>query len=155
MCSHFDPVLDPAKLDTYFGVEPQLPLDLKDSLWPGYIGPLIREHEFADVDYEAVPHNELLIGSFGLIPHWAKDTKIALSMPVQKQPIPSQAFVMLGKKTGKASFQLKRFMDRAGALTRPYPLESFALMVNPWGLPSYGLCGRIRKVIKSCIALRA
>ena len=86
MCSHFDPVLDPKKLETYFKVEPQLPLDLKNILQPGYIGPLIREHEFADVDYEAVPHNELLIGSFGLIPHWAKDTKIALSMPVQKQP---------------------------------------------------------------------
>jgi len=76
MCSHFDPVLDPAKLDTYFGVEPQLPLDLKDSLWPGYIGPFIREHEFADAGDEAVPQNELLVGSFGLIPHWAKDTKI-------------------------------------------------------------------------------
>ena len=32
MCSHFDPVLDPKKLETYFKVEPQLPLDLKNIL---------------------------------------------------------------------------------------------------------------------------
>lgn len=76
MCSHYDPVLDPHKLMTYFGVS-DLPAGLKDSLWPGYIGPFIRKHEFADVGDDAVPHNELLVGSFGLIPHWAKDTKIA------------------------------------------------------------------------------
>lgn len=76
MCSHFDPLLDETKLDTYFGVS-QLPLGLKTSLWPGYIGPFIRKHEFADVGDDAVPFGELLVGSFGLIPHWAKDTKIA------------------------------------------------------------------------------
>lgn len=77
MCSHFDPVLNTKKLDTYFGVEPELPLDLKNSLWPSYIGPFIRKHDFADEGDEAVPHNELLIGGFGLVPHWAKDSKIA------------------------------------------------------------------------------
>ncbi|WP_300493317.1 SOS response-associated peptidase [uncultured Methylophaga sp.] len=75
MCSHFDPLLDNAKLETYFGVS-QLPLGLKTSLWPGYVGPFIRKHEFADVGDDAVPFSELLVGSFGLIPHWAKDTKI-------------------------------------------------------------------------------
>ncbi|MDX1751196.1 MAG: SOS response-associated peptidase family protein [Methylophaga sp.] len=77
MCSHFDPLLDIKKLETFFGVETELPLDLKSSLWPTYVGPFIRKHEFADVGDEAVPHKELLVGSFGLIPHWAKDTKIA------------------------------------------------------------------------------
>lgn len=76
MCSHFDPLLDNAKLETFFGVS-QLPLGLKTSLWPGYVGPFIRKHEFSDVGDDAVPFSELLIGSFGLIPHWAKDTKIA------------------------------------------------------------------------------
>ncbi len=77
MCSHFVPLLDKNKLETFFGVEPELPLDLKNSLWPTYVGPFIRKHAFADVGDEAVPHNELLVGNFGLIPHWAKDTKIA------------------------------------------------------------------------------
>ena len=40
------------------------------------MGPFIRKHKFADVGDEAVPFKELMVGSFGLIPHWAKDEKI-------------------------------------------------------------------------------
>lgn len=76
MCSHYDPQTDPARLRTYFGVE-DLPLGLKSSLWPGYHGPFVRKHEFAEVDDEAFPLRELLVGSFGLIPHWSKDATIA------------------------------------------------------------------------------
>ena len=76
MCSHYDPQTDPARLRTYFGVD-DLPLGLKTSLWPCYHGPFIRKHAFADVGDEAVPLRELVIGSFGLIPHWSKDSTIA------------------------------------------------------------------------------
>lgn len=76
MCSHYDPQTDPARLRTYFGVE-DVPLGLKTSLWPGYHGPFVRKHEFADVGDDAVPFRELLVGSFGLIPHWSKDATIA------------------------------------------------------------------------------
>ncbi|OAJ69660.1 hypothetical protein A7976_13585 [Methylobacillus sp. MM3] len=76
MCSNYDPVLNAATLRQHFGVEPP-PADLKPRLWPGYIGPFIRKHENVDVGDEAVPFRELMAGSFGLIPHWAKDTKIA------------------------------------------------------------------------------
>ena len=76
MCAHYDPQTDPARLKAFFGVG-DLPLGLKPSLWPGYRGPFLRKHEFADVGDEAVPFREGLVGSFGLIPHWAKDTKIA------------------------------------------------------------------------------
>ncbi len=76
MCSHYDPQTDPVRLRTYFGVE-DLPLGLKTSLWPGYHGPFVRKHEFTDVGDEAVPFRELLVGSFGLIPHWSKDATIA------------------------------------------------------------------------------
>ena len=76
MCAHYDPQTDPARLKAFFGVS-DLPLGLKPSLWPGYHGPFLRKHEFADVGDDAVPFRELLVGSFGLIPHWAKDTKIA------------------------------------------------------------------------------
>jgi putative SOS response-associated peptidase YedK len=76
MCSHYDPQIDPVRLKAYFSVS-DLPLGLKPSLWPGYHGPFLRKHEFADVGDEAVPFRELLTGSFGLIPHWAKDVKIA------------------------------------------------------------------------------
>lgn len=76
MCSNYDPVLDKAKLRNHFGVD-DLPADLKPRLWPGYDGPFVRKHEFADVGDEAVPFRELMVGSFGIIPHWAKDLKIA------------------------------------------------------------------------------
>ena len=76
MCAHYDPQTDPARLRTYFGVD-GLPLGLKPSLWPGYLGPFVRKHEFADVGDEAVPFRELQVGSFGLIPHWSKDATIA------------------------------------------------------------------------------
>lgn len=76
MCSHYDPQTDPVRLRTYFGVD-DIPMGLKASLWPGYHGPFVRKHEFADVGDEAVPFRELLVGSFGLIPHWSKDATIA------------------------------------------------------------------------------
>lgn len=76
MCSHYDPQIDPARLRSHFGVE-GLPLGLKPSVWPGYHGPFIRKHEFADVGDDAVSFRELLVGAFGLIPHWSKDSTIA------------------------------------------------------------------------------
>lgn len=76
MCSHYQSVKNPQHLKTYFGVEP--PLDSgKQDMWPGYLGTFVRPHEFSDVGDEAVPECEALVGSFGLIPHWAADSKIA------------------------------------------------------------------------------
>lgn len=75
MCAHYDPQTDPTRLNAFFGVS-DLPLGLKPSLWPGYLGPFVRKHAFADVGDEAVPLRELLVGSFGLIPHWVKGTTI-------------------------------------------------------------------------------
>jgi putative SOS response-associated peptidase YedK len=76
MCSHYDPQIDPQRLRAHFGVD-DLPPGLKSSLWPGYHGPFVRRHEFAAVGDAAVPIRELLVGSFGLIPHWSKDATIA------------------------------------------------------------------------------
>lgn len=76
MCAHFDPTIDPMRLGGNFGVYP-VPLGMRLTLWPGYHGPFVRKHEFADVGDEAVPERELLVGSFGLIPHWAKDATFA------------------------------------------------------------------------------
>ena len=76
MCSHYDPQIDPQRLKADFGVD-DLPLGLKSSLWPGYHGPFVRKREFADGGDTAAPFRELLVGSFGLIPHWSKDATIA------------------------------------------------------------------------------
>lgn len=76
MCSHYDPVIRPQRLKQFFDVD-DIPAGMRESLWPGYIGPFIRRHEHADIGDDAVPMRELMIGSFGLIPHWSKDEKIA------------------------------------------------------------------------------
>ena len=76
MCSHYESVISPTKLKQYFDVD-LTDLKLRDDLWPGYIGPFIRKHEYANVGDEAVPTRELLAGSFGLVPHWARDSTMA------------------------------------------------------------------------------
>jgi len=72
MCSHYE-APSRAQLVKAFGVEPfeQGRLDL----WPTYIGPFIRRPT-GEQD-EPGPALELIEGSFGLIPGWSKDTKIA------------------------------------------------------------------------------
>lgn len=76
MCSHYQSVRDREVLKRRFQLT-DLPEGGKWDMWPGYVGPFIRRHEHADVGDDAVPEREVLLGSFGLIPHWAKDTKIA------------------------------------------------------------------------------
>lgn len=76
MCSHYESVHDKARLRQHFGVE--LPSELaRHDVWPGYLSTCIRRHPHADTGDEAVPPREGLLGSFGLIPAWSKDTKIA------------------------------------------------------------------------------
>lgn len=76
MCSHFESTNDKAKLKLHFGVD--LPSELaRHDVWPGYLSTFVRRHPSADVGDEAVPSREGLLGSFGLIPAWAKDAKIA------------------------------------------------------------------------------
>lgn len=72
MCSHYEAPA-PQRVAETFGVEPfeQGKLDL----YPGYTGPFVRHAE--DVDAESREPVEALPGSFGLIPSWSKDKKIA------------------------------------------------------------------------------
>lgn len=72
MCSHYE-APTPQRVAQTFGIDPyeQGKLDL----WPGYVGPFIRAAAQEDADSTATV--EVLSGSFGLIPFWSKDTKIA------------------------------------------------------------------------------
>ena len=76
MCSHYKSVSDTARLKTHFDIDLPSELSRRD-VWPGYMSTFIRRHPHADVGDDAVPEREALIGSFGLIPHWSKDDKIA------------------------------------------------------------------------------
>jgi len=72
MCSHYEPPL-PEQVSQAFGVD--LYEQGKLDLWPGYIGPFLRQPAHADSQDEASPAMEVLTGSFGLIPGWAKEVK--------------------------------------------------------------------------------
>lgn len=67
MCAHYETVHQPDRLRQYFGVEP-LAEALRRDIWPGYLSTFIIE---GDGRWQAQ------LGCFGLIPHWAKDAKIA------------------------------------------------------------------------------
>lgn len=73
MCAHYESVKDPKSIAEAFQVE--LPVGAKTDVWPGYPSVFIRKPKEADSGDEAVPTREALIGSFGMIPHWAKDAK--------------------------------------------------------------------------------
>ena len=76
MCAHYESTHDKARLQQHFGID--LPSELaRRDVWPGYLSTFLRRHPHADVGDEAVPPREGLLGSFGLIPSWSKDTKIA------------------------------------------------------------------------------
>jgi len=75
MCSHYQGLKEAQRYERSFGVLPP-PQPGKHDLWPGYLGSFIRRHPHADVGDEAVPAHEALNGLFGLVPHWATDTKL-------------------------------------------------------------------------------
>jgi uncharacterized protein YceK len=76
MFAHYESPQDKALLKKHFGID--LPSELvRRDVWPGYMSTFVRRHPHADVGDDAVPEREALIGSFGLIPHWSKDDKIA------------------------------------------------------------------------------
>jgi putative SOS response-associated peptidase YedK len=76
MCAHYESVHDKARHKAHFGID--LPSELtRRDVWPSYLSTFIRRHPHADVGDDAVPEREALLGSFGLIPHWATDAKIA------------------------------------------------------------------------------
>lgn len=76
MCSHYIAVKEASRLQRHFRVElSETPGKL--DLWPGYLGSFVRRHPNVDAADEAVPERECVGGVFGMIPHWATDSKIA------------------------------------------------------------------------------
>lgn len=82
MCVHFEAHLDKERFRLIFGVEPpERPVD--GDLWPGSLGAFVRRRAQAAPDdgggdlETSPPGREALTGLFGLLPHWAKDSKIA------------------------------------------------------------------------------
>lgn len=78
MCSHYQAIKERERFFRHFGVYP--PDDPgKYDLWPGYTGVTLRRAHAADSGDAAVPAVEAITGLFGLLPHWARDQKLARS----------------------------------------------------------------------------
>ena len=81
MCSRFQSVRLDSDLRTFFQAQWRQPPaePLKQDVFPGYSAPFVRRPRELPSGDEAVPPREAVVGSFGLLPHWAKDTKLAKS----------------------------------------------------------------------------
>jgi putative SOS response-associated peptidase YedK len=76
MCSHYDSVKNQASLKSSFNVK-EIPDSIKEDMWPGYNGVFVRKQLAAASSSEMGSSHEMKHGSFGMISHWAKDTKIS------------------------------------------------------------------------------
>lgn len=74
MCSHYE-APGVHLLQKLYGVGEVDPY--ATDIWPGYTGVFIRKAPETDPHDEAAPVLEALPGTFGLLPHWAKDDKLA------------------------------------------------------------------------------
>jgi hypothetical protein len=83
MRAHYENIKSKARLHNYFGAEIATELGKAD-VWPAYESVMVRRPKEADAGDDAVPEREALLGRFGLIPHWATDTK--LTKPGATQP---------------------------------------------------------------------
>ena len=87
MCAHFESVKDPKRLKAKFKVD--MPAKVNFDVWPTYSSTFIRvakttpNLEASEQAKDSITGSvqqlqlEAMVGSFGLIPHWSKDTKIA------------------------------------------------------------------------------
>lgn len=76
MCSHYQAIKERERFFRLFGIYPPDP-DGKFDMWPGYTGVMVRRPREANAGDAAVPPLEAVPGLFGLLPHWAKDAKLA------------------------------------------------------------------------------
>lgn len=75
MFNHFHTVPTPQLFREAFGVEPPSQAGTGE-VWPGYPASFIRLPQSADFDDRTPPQREARIGLFGLIPSWARNTRI-------------------------------------------------------------------------------
>lgn len=75
MCAHYEAVTQRERLNTAFKVD--MPDGAKADVWPGYSGLFIRRPKPELHDGSQAMRKEAMVGTFGLIPHWAKETSLA------------------------------------------------------------------------------
>jgi len=76
MCSHYQAIKERERFFRLFGTASQEP-DGKYDMWPGTTGVMVRRPRERNSGDSAVAPLEAVTGLFGLLPHWAKDAKLA------------------------------------------------------------------------------
>jgi len=76
MCSHYQAVREREQFFRRFGVLPPDDSGTYD-VWPGYSGLMLRRPPAHRMGEDAAPPLEASCGVFGLIPHWARDARMA------------------------------------------------------------------------------
>jgi putative SOS response-associated peptidase YedK len=79
MCARYHSVLDASRLQQFFRVKGLQHLAHKPEVFPGLSAPFIRRPKEYGTGDDEVPDREVLVGRFGLLPHWAKDDKLCRS----------------------------------------------------------------------------
>lgn len=80
MCAHFENIREGRVLREAFGAAPlsaALEATVRSDVWPGYLGTFIIRAEQAEAGDEAPGSRIAQAGVFGLLPHWARDEKLA------------------------------------------------------------------------------
>jgi len=80
MCAHYENICDPRIIREHFKTDPlhaDVAAQVRQDVWPGYIGTFIARPPEAEFGDEAVASSVALPGVFGMLPHWAKDKKLA------------------------------------------------------------------------------
>ena len=146
MCAHYESVHHRTLLKQHFGVD--LPSALaRQDVWPGYTSTFIRRHPHANVGANAVPDREALVGTFGLIPHWAKDSKVARhtynarSETVAEKP----SFRDACRQAQHCIIPLQSFFSQIGAAAKRCIRPLAGSMASPWVWPVCGQNGARRK----------
>jgi putative SOS response-associated peptidase YedK len=78
MCAHYENIKNKSRLQTGFGVDIGAAMG-KSDVWPAYEAIMVRHKVQTETADTPIPVREALVGRFGLIPHWASDTKLAKS----------------------------------------------------------------------------
>lgn len=76
MCSHYQAIKERERFLRLFGIYPPDP-DGRFDMWPGYTGVMVRRPPEAQAGDDAALPLEAVCGLFGLLPHWARDTRLA------------------------------------------------------------------------------
>ena len=137
MCSNYQEMKERVRYLHAFREEPPAEPGKVD-LWPGHMGSFIRCHCYADIRDASVPTTEAVSGIFGLLPHWATDTKTAQQTDNAKNETVAEkpSYRDAWKRVRPCIIPVSAIYEPDSRGAKQYHLELNRPMSSPWELPS-------------------